>query len=79
VFSIPQPVRADTAANPLFTEAPYGAIASQGELGRRLRLSFRRLEKYTPKVALAGNEGWPGDREGRAILGGNFDAIAKST
>lgn len=57
------------ATSDSFMEAPFGAIASQGELGRRLRLSYNRLELYTPEVALAGNEGWPGDREGRALLG----------
>ena len=41
----------------------------RGELGRRSRLSFHRMEDYTPEFTLCGNEGWPGDREGRAILG----------
>ncbi len=27
------------------------------------------MEDYTPDFALCGNKGWPGDREGRAILG----------
>jgi hypothetical protein len=41
----------------------------RGELGRRARLSFQRLEDYTPAFTMGGNKGWPGDREGRAILG----------
>ena len=41
----------------------------RGELGRRCLLSFHRMEDYTPEFTLCGNEGWPGDREGRAILG----------
>ena len=40
----------------------------RGEIGRRARLSFDRMEDYTPEFTLCGNEGWPGDREGRAIL-----------
>ena len=44
-------------------------ITLSGELGRRVDLSFTRLEGYDAALTLAGNPGWPGDREGRAILG----------
>lgn len=70
------PASPPVLASSRYAPAPFGSITAGGELGRRARLSFARLEKYEPKVALAGNEGWPGDREGRAILGQTLIAQA---
>lgn len=52
-----------------YAPAPLGSVRIGGELGRRARLSFARLEKYDPALVFQSNGGWPGDREGRAILG----------
>ena len=51
------------------TTTPWNRVTLRGQLGRRCRLSFQRLEDYTPAFTLIGNAGWPGDREGRAVLG----------
>src|SRR5687767_6919389 len=43
-----------------------------GELGQRLEASFNRLEDElyrVPKLYDEPNEGWPGDKEGRTLLG----------
>jgi uncharacterized protein len=48
---------------------PWKNLDLRGEIARRARLSFQRLEDYSPAFTLCGNRGWPGDREGRAILG----------
>jgi hypothetical protein len=48
---------------------PWRNLDLRGEIAQRARLSFQRLEDYSPAFTLCGNRGWPGDREGRAILG----------
>ncbi len=55
--------------NDAWQMAPYGSVNPLGEFGRRVRLSRTRLEQYTPAFTFEGNDGWPGDREGRALLG----------
>jgi hypothetical protein len=60
---------------------PFGKIHIQGELDTRLQKNYDRLEesKYQPDhVFLTEQEsgGWPGDTEGRTILGLVMDAQA---
>ncbi|HOB73103.1 MAG TPA: glycoside hydrolase family 127 protein [Phycisphaerae bacterium] len=51
---------------------PPGDVRMTGELAIRLKASFDRLEQedhHPPTLFDKPNEGWPGDREGRTLLG----------
>jgi uncharacterized protein len=59
----------------------FGQIQSEGEVGVRLARNFDRLEedKYQPDnvfLTLKQSGNWPGDTEGRTILGLTLDAQA---
>ena len=49
---------------------PLADISISGELAQRALINFDRLEQayYHPTALWKGNEGWPGDLEGRAVL-----------
>ena len=70
-----------SAAQGLITTAQFGEISIGGELKTRVMKSFDRLEetKYQPDNVFLTDEqsgGWPGDTEGRTLLGLVMEARA---
>lgn len=68
-------------ASPFLNPVPFADSQITGELGQRILRNLDRLEaeKYRPdKVYITGQPGidWPGDTEGRTILGLTLDAQA---